>query len=170
MPDEVILTNERGERLGLMEKMQAHERGELHLAFSLFVFNSHEQLMLQRRASSKYHAGGLWTNTCCSHPRAGETFEGAAHRRLREEMGFDCPLTEVGKIIYKAPVGDLIEHEYDVLFIGHYDGEPVLNSTEADEWKWIDLDALKEDVLARPHTYTPWLKIILAERGEIFLH
>jgi isopentenyl-diphosphate delta-isomerase len=159
--DKVILVNRKGEKIGLEEKLKAHQIGKLHSAFSIFIFNSEGHLMLQRRAKSKYHAGGLWTNTCCSHPRDGETFEIAAHRRLKEEMGFDCELEKRGHIVYKAPVGNLIEHEYDVLFVGNYGDEPKINLEEADDWKWVDFGSLLEDVVRSPQVYTPWLKVIL---------
>jgi isopentenyl-diphosphate delta-isomerase len=167
--DNVILVNAKGEKIGLEEKMEAHRLGKLHLAFSIFVFDQDGRLMLQRRAQGKYHAGGLWTNTCCSHPRDEESIEDAAHRRLKEEMGFDCMLKKVGTITYNVPVGELIEHEYDVLFVGVYNKEPVINLEEADEWMWISFDLLIKDIAENSQKYTPWLKVILHERGHSLL-
>ncbi|HEV7701968.1 MAG TPA: isopentenyl-diphosphate Delta-isomerase [Candidatus Paceibacterota bacterium] len=159
--EKVILTNEKGERLGLEEKLWAHQLGKLHLAFSIFIFNREGKLMLQKRANEKYHGGGLWTNTCCGHPRETEMSEAAAKRRLREEMGFHCEMKNVGHIIYYTPVGDLFEHEYLHIFIGEYNEEPRINPEEASDWKWTDFDFLVEDIAKNPNLYTPWLKIVL---------
>jgi isopentenyl-diphosphate delta-isomerase len=159
--EEVILVNERDEALGLMEKMEAHEKGVLHRAFSVFVFNDKNQLLLQQRALGKYHSGGLWTNTCCSHPRSGETVEQAAQRRLKEEMGFDCELTKLTDFIYRAELDKgLIEHEFDHVFVGKWEGEPNLNAHEVASYRWMDVDAVEQDMAANPNQYTAWFKII----------
>jgi len=159
--EEVILVNERDEPLGLMEKMEAHEKGVLHRAFSVFVFNDKNQLLLQQRALGKYHSGGLWTNTCCSHPRSGETVEQAAHRRLKEEMGFDCELTKLTDFIYRAQLDKgLVEHEFDHVFVGKWEGEPNLNADEVASFRWMDVDAVERDMAANPDQYTAWFKII----------
>lgn len=161
MKEEVILVNERDEPLGLMEKMEAHEKGVLHRAFSVFVFNDKNQLLLQQRALGKYHSGGLWTNTCCSHPRSGETVEQAAHRRLKEEMGFDCELTKLTDFIYRAQLDKgLVEHEFDHVFVGKWEGEPNLNADEVASFRWMDVDAVERDMAANPDQYTAWFKII----------
>ena len=161
MTENVVLVDEQDNELGLMEKMEAHEKGLLHRAFSVFVLNSAGELMLQRRAKSKYHSGGLWTNTCCSHPRNGENVEDAAHRRLEEEMGFDCSLTKLLDFIYRAKLDKgLIEHEFDHVYLGFYDGEPRLNLEETDKWKWVDLKWLAGDIEMHPEIYTEWFKII----------
>ncbi len=160
----VILVDEQDNELGTMEKMEAHEKGLLHRAFSVFTFNSKGELMLQRRALHKYHSGGLWTNTCCSHPRKGEATIDAAHRRLMEEMGFDCELKEVFDFIYKRKLDKgLTEHELDHVFIGTFDGEPQINPDEVHEFKHIGLDDLIEDVEKNPDIYTEWFKICLKE-------
>ena len=161
MAEEVILVDAHDQELGLMEKMEAHRQGLLHRAFSVFVLNEKGELMVQQRAAEKYHSGTLWTNTCCSHPRKGETAEEAAHRRLMEEMGFDCPITKVLEFTYRAELDKgMIEHEYDHLFIGEYNGEPNLNPEEAMAWKWMRLEELSADIEDRPEKYTAWFKII----------
>jgi len=163
MGNMVILVDKDDNEVGTAEKMQAHSNGgKLHRAFSVCVFNSKGELMLQRRAKTKYHAGGLWTNTTCSHPTPGEPTIAAAHRRLKEEMGFDCDLHEVFTFTYSADVGNgLTENEIDHVIFGDYDRPPKLNSEEADDWKWINIDELSKDVRVHPELYTPWLKISL---------
>lgn len=159
--EKVILVDENDNALGLMEKMEAHEKGLLHRAFSVFVLNDQNQLLLQRRALSKYHSGGLWTNTCCSHPREGETNLQACHRRLMEEMGFDCEVEKVLDFIYKAELDSgLTEYEFDHVFIGKYNQDPVVNPEEVDSFKWIEMDKLEADIANNPDIYTEWFKII----------
>ncbi len=161
MIENVILVNEQDQELGLMEKMEAHKKGLLHRAFSVFVLNDKGELMIQRRALSKYHSGGLWTNTCCSHPRKGETPEEAAHRRMQEEMGFDCPISKTLEFTYKAELDKgMTEHEYDHLFIGQFNGEPKLNPDEAMDWRWVNVAVLEKDIQVHPEKYTAWFKII----------
>ncbi len=159
----VVLVDENDREIGIEEKIKAHENGgKLHRAFSIFIFNKNGKMLLQRRALTKYHAPGLWSNTCCSHPRPGEEVEKAAHRRLREEMGFDCELKWLFATIYKADVGNgLTEWEYDHVFIGTFDGEPEPNPEEVCEWKWISIEELVEDVKKKPEKYTPWFRILL---------
>lgn len=159
--EKVILVNENDEQIGLMEKIEAHEKALLHRAFSVFVFNDKNELMIQQRAHSKYHSPGLWTNTCCSHQREGEGNIEAGKRRLQEEMGFTTPLKETISFIYKAPFDNgLTEHEYDHILIGYFEGEPNLNPEEVAAWKWMSLDDLKEDMAKNPDIYTEWFKII----------
>ena len=161
MEEFVVLVDQDDQKLGLMEKQQAHVAGLLHRAFSVFVFNSKGELMIQQRAASKYHSPTLWTNTCCSHPRDNETYEQAAHRRLGEEMGFDCELEYKFNFIYKAHLeNDLIEHELDHVFIGTFDDEPKLNPDEVMAYRWVELDDLKKDMEKNPQNYTAWFKII----------
>lgn len=161
MEEFVVLVDQDDQKLGLMEKQQAHIAGLLHRAFSVFVFNSKGELMIQQRAASKYHSPTLWTNTCCSHPRDNETYEEAAHRRLQEEMGFDCELEYKFNFIYKAHLeNDLIEHELDHVFIGIFDKEPKLNTDEVMAYRWVELDDLKKDIDKNPQNYTAWFKII----------
>jgi isopentenyl-diphosphate delta-isomerase len=161
--EKVILVNEKDEQVGTEEKMKAHSNGGiLHRAFSIFVFNSRGELMLQRRALTKYHSKGLWTNTVCSHPREGESILDASHRRLMEEMGFDCPLAEKFSFTYHENAGsELTEWEYDHVLFGAYEAEPKPNHEEVDAWKWVTLDELKKDVAEHPERYTAWLKIVL---------
>ncbi|GBE16430.1 isopentenyl-diphosphate Delta-isomerase [bacterium BMS3Abin15] len=162
MAEKVILVDKNNKEIGFEEKMKAHIECKLHRAFSIFVFNSKKELLLQRRAKSKYHCGGLWTNTCCSHPRPNEPLHKAVYRRLKEEMGFNCSLKEVCSFMYKAVLGKkLYEYEYDHVFIGKYEGDPNLNPEEADEWKWVSIDELKRDIIKNAEKYTPWFKIIL---------
>ncbi|MCT8340114.1 isopentenyl-diphosphate Delta-isomerase [Flavobacteriaceae bacterium TK19130] len=157
----VVLVNEKDEKIGLMPKMEAHEKALLHRAFSVFVFNDKGELMLQQRAHSKYHSPGLWTNTCCSHQRDGETNIEAGKRRLQEEMGFSVPLKESISFIYKAPFDNgLTEHEYDHILIGTFEDEPDLNPAEVAAWKWMSLSEIKGDMERNPDRYTAWFKII----------
>jgi isopentenyl-diphosphate Delta-isomerase len=158
--EQVVLVNENDIETGLIGKMEAHEKALLHRAFSVFVFNSKNELMLQQRALTKYHTPGLWTNTCCSHPRPGENVNDAAYRRLQEEMGFTCELKKVFDFVYRAPFENgLTEHEFDHVFMGNFEGEPEINPEEVNAWKWIDLDELKKDIHANPSDYTVWFKI-----------
>jgi len=157
----VILVDENDNQIGLMPKMEAHEKAVLHRAFSVFVFNSSNELMLQQRALHKYHSPGLWTNTCCSHQREGEGNVQAGMRRLQEEMGFTVNLEESISFIYKAPFDNgLTEHELDHILIGHCDDSPKINSDEVAAWKWMDLDDVKIDMSEKPDLYTEWFKII----------
>jgi len=165
MPVEyVLLVNKNDQPLGTMEKMAAHEKGELHRAFSIFIFNSKGEMMLQKRASGKYHSGGLWTNTVCSHPKAGEDVKIAAVRRMDEEMGLECDINEVFTFLYKSEVGDdLTEHEFDHVFIGYSDVQPNPNPEEVEDWKYVSVDWLVKDVEEHPENYTVWFLIALKE-------
>lgn len=165
----VILVNNNDQSLGAMEKMEAHEKGVMHRAFSVFIFNNDGEMLLQKRADEKYHSPGLWTNTACSHPRTKEKTIDAAHRRLVEEMGFDCDIEEAFSFVYKANVGDgLTEHEYDHVFIGFSDAVPKPNPDEVSDYKYVDFDWLIDDVEANPENYTVWFKIALAEVKKHF--
>ncbi len=164
MQEKVILVDKNDQEIGSEEKMKAHQAGILHRAFSVLVFNSKGELLLQKRQKIKYHCPGLWTNTCCSHPRSGETLQQATHRRLKEEMGFDCQLKEVFSFIYQAKFDNgLTENEYDQVFVGKFDGQPKPNPDEVDGWKWISIKGLKKDINKNPGKYTPWSKIIIKE-------
>lgn len=164
MEEFVVLIDKNDQPLGLMEKQQAHHAGLLHRAFSVFVFNSKSELLIHQRAMSKYHSPGLWTNTCCSHPRENESYEQAAHRRLMEEMGFDCEIEEKFHFIYKAELEKgLFEHELDRVFTGFYEGEIDFNKEEVMDCKWISIDELKADMSRNPENYTVWFKIIFEE-------
>ncbi|CAI8343439.1 MAG: isopentenyl-diphosphate Delta-isomerase [Flavobacteriales bacterium] len=158
--DKVILVDKNDNQVGLMPKLEAHEKGLLHRAFSVFIFNNEYKLLLQKRATSKYHSGGLWTNTCCSHPREGEDISEAANRRLFEEMGIKTSLRKVYDFIYKAELDNgLTENEFDHVFYGVYDKEPKINLEEADDYKWMDMDSLNDDINNNGGNYTVWFKI-----------
>lgn len=164
MTEYVVLVNENDQQLGLMEKQQAHVAGLLHRAFSVFIFNSKGETLLQKRAEGKYHSPGLWTNTCCSHPRESETYKEAALRRLQEEMGFQCELEEKFYFIYKAKLDNgLYEHELDHVFTGNYEGGIHINEEEVADFKWISMENLIEDMNLNPENYTVWFKIIFKE-------
>ena len=159
--EKVILVNEKDEQIGLMPKMEAHEKALLHRAFSVFVFNEKNELMIQQRAHEKYHSPGLWTNTCCSHQREGESNVDAGKRRLQEEMGFSTDLKDTISFIYKAPFENgLTEHEFDHILVGKFEGEPDLNPAEVSDWKWMSLEELRDDMSRNPGRYTEWFKII----------
>ncbi len=159
--ERVILVNEKDEQIGLMPKMEAHEKALLHRAFSVFVFNKKNELMLQQRAAHKYHSPLLWANTCCSHQRDGESNIEAGKRRLHEEMGFVTELENTVSFIYKAPFDNgLTEHEFDHVMIGNYEDAPIINPDEVAAWKWMPLEDVKNDILERPEIYTEWFKII----------
>ncbi|CAL2065601.1 isopentenyl-diphosphate Delta-isomerase [Tenacibaculum sp. 190524A05c] len=167
MVENVILVDEQDNEVGFMEKIEAHEKAVLHRAFSVFVFNDNNELMLQQRAKSKYHSPLLWTNTCCSHQRKGESNISAGKRRLQEEMGFVCELEEVFSFIYKAPFDNgLTEHELDHVMIGRYNDEPVINPDEVESFKWMSLEAVKNDIEENPEEYTAWFKIIFDKSYE----
>ena len=161
---EVILVNSNDEEIGRMEKMEAHQKGLLHRAFSVFVFNSNNELLLQRRAFGKYHSEGLWTNTCCSHPAPGETVLEAGNRRMKEEMGMECNLQPTFSFTYKVELdNNLFEHELDHVLIGRTDVLPCLNPEEASGYRYASLDSILSDIVHEPDSYTSWLKIILEE-------
>jgi len=165
----VILVNEKDEQIGLMPKMEAHEKAVLHRAFSVFIFNDKNELLLQQRAAEKYHSPLLWTNTCCSHQRNGEANIEAGQRRLQEEMGFNCELKEVTSFIYKAPFDNgLTEHELDHIMIGYYNQNPLINRVEVESYKWMTLEAVKLDIEIQPNLYTEWFKIIF-EKYDHFI-
>ena len=159
--EEVILVNKKDIQLGLMPKMEAHRKGVLHRAFSVFIFKSSRELLIQKRSSQKYHSPGLWTNTCCSHQRDGESTIDAANRRLSEEMGLNADLKEIFSFIYKANLkSGLIEHEFDHVLVGYTDFSPIINIKEVEDWKWVDLCILEHDIDKNPNIYTEWFKII----------
>jgi len=161
MEEYVILVDENDNKIGLMPKLMAHEKALLHRAFSVFILNDKGELMLQQRALDKYHSPGLWTNTCCSHQREGETNIEAGQRRLQEEMGFVTELSETTSFIYKAPFDNgLTEHELDHVMVGQYNDAPKINPEEVASWKWMDLEDVKVDIAMHPESYTEWFKII----------
>ena len=159
MDAEVILVDINDFELGTMGKMEAHIKGQLHRAFSIFIFNSKQELLIQQRASGKYHSAGLWTNTCCSHPQFGEETGNAAFRRLKEEMGMVCDLKQMFSFIYKAKFDNgLTEHEFDYVFFGTSDAIPQINKAEVQNWKYISMEDLSEQMEKHPEHYTEWLK------------
>lgn len=160
--ENVILVDEFDNAIGSMEKMEAHRQGLLHRAFSILLFNSKGQLLLQKRAQNKYHSAGLWTNTCCSHPLPGETIEQAAYRKLDQEMGIALHTEPAYKFIYKAALdNNLIEHECDHVLTGTFDGVPTINHHEVEDWKFMDVSLLREDIALHPERYTHWFKLIM---------
>ncbi|MDP2630723.1 MAG: isopentenyl-diphosphate Delta-isomerase [Candidatus Uhrbacteria bacterium] len=170
MPNEeqIILVDTGDAQVGAMGKLETHEKGLLHRVFSIFIFNAKGEVMLQKRAFDKYHSGGLWSNTCCGHPRNGEELMSAARRRLKEEMGFDCPLQELFVFHYQTivptPKIELQENEMNHVLVGEYNDVPVLNPEEASDWRWATLDEIKSDVSKNPDNYTYWFKIILGKQ------
>jgi isopentenyl-diphosphate delta-isomerase len=157
---QVILVNKKDTAVGIEEKMKAHSQGKLHRAFSVILFNKKGEVLIQKRAKSKYHSPGLWTNTCCSHPKPGEDLKEAATRRLKEEMGISCNLKEVFNFIYRAKLGSLTEHEFDHVFLGRFDGKPKPSKKEVEDWQWTKLTDLGADIKKNPQKYTPWFRII----------
>ncbi len=160
--DSIILVNEKDEIVGSMPKMEVHQIGLLHRAFSVFIINSQNEMLLQQRALTKYHSGGLWTNACCSHPAPGEITREAAERRLKEEMGFSVPLKKIFEFTYKTAFGNgLTEYEYDHVFLGEFNGEPQLNTEEVQDYKFLSLESIKDSMLTQPEKYTSWFLIAL---------
>ena len=159
---DVIIVDEKDNQTGVEEKIKAHKEAKLHRGFSVFVFNSKNQLLLQRRSLPKYHSPGLWTNTCCSHPRPGEDLKQEAKLRLKYEMGIECELKEMFTFMYKEEFDNsLTEHEFDHVFFGRHDNDPEPDSSEVSDWKWVSLDELKQDIEQNPQNYSAWLKACL---------
>lgn len=160
----VILVDGQDKETGTMEKLQAHLDGRLHRAVSVFLFNSKGELLLQQRARSKYHSANLWTNTCCSHPRPGESVYDAANRRLYEEMGMACELKEVFRFIYKAHLdNNLTEYEFDHVFVGTSDNVPDPDNSEVAAWRYISIDVLITEITDHPERFTEWFKICMKD-------
>lgn len=162
--EQVILVTKEDKKIGLMPKIEAHKKAQLHRAFSVFIFNDKDELLLQQRALDKYHSPSLWTNTCCSHQRDGETNIVAGKRRLKEEMGFSCELKELFWFVYKAPFDNgLTEHELDHVMVGNYNFNPIINLEEVASYNWASLSDVKSDMQENPKKYTAWFKIIFNE-------
>ena len=165
VPDLVTLVDHDDNVVGTEEKIRAHREGKLHRAFSVFVFDEDRRLLIQRRATGKYHSAGLWSNTCCGHPRPGESADGAAERRLSEEMGFACDLRRAFRTIYEMSVADsMVEHELNQVFVGRFDGSPQPDEHEVDQCRWVELAELRRSIQVSPELYTPWLKLLLETR------
>jgi isopentenyl-diphosphate delta-isomerase len=164
--EQVILVDEQDREVGASEKLRAHREGALHRAFSVFVFDPAGRLLLQKRARTKYHSGGLWSNTACGHPRPGEETAAAARRRLREEMNFDCELRVAFNFLYRAELdGALVEHELDHVFVGEFTGSPAPDPLEVEDWRWMTMTELRQDLRDEPQRYSYWLKVVV-EGGE----
>ncbi|OHX65850.1 isopentenyl-diphosphate Delta-isomerase [Flammeovirga pacifica] len=162
MEPKVILVDKKDNEIGAMGKQLAHIEGVLHRAFSVFLFNAKGELLLQQRALTKYHSGGLWTNTCCSHPSPGESLESAVPRRLNEELGIQSETIHVGHVLYKAEFGNgLIEHEYDHVFIGNFDGDVHINKEEVEAIKYVSLEELDQWLKNKPNDFTAWFPLCL---------
>lgn len=160
MSDDIILVDEQDNQIGTGEKLAVHRAGKLHRCFSIFMFNARGKLLLQKRAQGKYHSGGLWTNTACSHPRPGESNTAGAERRLQQEMGIGSNLQEKFTFMYRAEFDNgIIEHELDHVFFGTSEKDPKPDPEEAEGWKWVTLDWLAQDIAAHPEQYTVWLKV-----------
>lgn len=160
--EEVILVNERDEPVGTMEKIRAHREGLLHRAFSIIVLDDKGRILIQRRADEKYHSPGKWSNTCCSHPRPGELINRALSRKLQQEMGFECELVKIFEFIYRAELErGMIEHEYDHVYLGRYNGEVQPNSREVSEYRYLTIEELNEEIRHSPENYTPWFREIV---------
>src|ERR1700753_723339 len=160
--EQLILVDAHDREVGVGEKMQAHVEGALHRAFSVFVFDSQKRLLLQKRARLKYHSGGLWSNTACGHPRPGEAAVAAARRRPREEMGFDCELSPAFGFLYRAEFDNrLVEHEYDHVVVGYFDGVPAPDESEVEDWRWLSVGQLRRELRERPEEYSYWLGLAL---------
>lgn len=158
----VVLVDEHDKEIGTMEKMQAHREGKLHRAVSVIIFNSKKQILLQKRADSKYHSAGLWTNTCCSHPRPGEDSLQAAKRRLYEEMGIRCELQKMFDLTYEIPLhNNLTEHEFDHVYAGICNDIPLPDPGEVSDWKYADVSAIKKEILEDPSRFTDWFRLIM---------
>lgn len=170
MNEQVITVNHNDFSTGVVDKMEAHRKGILHRAFSIFIFNSKNELLLQRRAKVKYHSGGLWTNTCCGHPRPGEEISDTAIKRLQEEMGIACTLSFAFSFEYHVTIdNNLSEHEYDHIFTGRCDAEPEMNPNEVDEWKFMSAHAISDDLAKAPEKYTAWFKLCFDKVKEFLM-
>jgi isopentenyl-diphosphate delta-isomerase len=160
--EQVILVNEHDQVVGAMDKMEAHQKGVLHRAFSILIFNSKGEMLLQKRSQGKYHSGGLWTNACCSHPAPDENLTDATKKRLKHEMGIDLQPEFAYKFIYKSKLDrELTEYELDHVFTGIFDGVPDINTNEVEDWKFVNLNTLRQDMQAHPDDYTVWFKLIM---------
>ncbi|MCP1464166.1 isopentenyl-diphosphate Delta-isomerase [Pseudomonas sp. S3E17] len=171
MSELLILVDRHDRKKGCAPKLEAHRTGQLHRAFSVFIFDDAGRLLLQQRAFGKYHSQGLWTNTCCGHPRPGERTKTAAERRLREEMGITCSLRKVSTLLYREPISNqLIEHEFDHIFVGVNPGDPIANPNEAHAWQWTTLAQIHARINAAPGTFTVWFRRIFESIGLAGVH
>lgn len=169
---QVILVDTKDRRIGTAEKLKAHSNGGiLHRAISIFIFNKKGQTLLQKRANGKYHTPGKWSNTCCSHPMPGEKVISSAHRRLSEELGFDCKMGEAFEFMYEAEVGNgLKEREYDHVIFGFFEGSPQPNPNEVSDYKWVNLKDLKSQIAKSPNSFTPWLRLVINKVSDRYFN
>ncbi|MBS1952420.1 MAG: Isopentenyl-diphosphate Delta-isomerase [Cytophagales bacterium] len=167
--EQVVLVDEADNEIGVMEKIEAHRKGVLHRAFSILLFNSKGEVLIQKRSLEKYHSAGLWSNTCCSHPLPHETMETATQRKLKQEMGIDLKTDFAYKFIYRAELNNLIEHELDHVFVGKFEGTPNINSDEVAGWKWVHWEELKNQVKTKPNEFTFWFKKMMEQRLQDYL-
>lgn len=159
MTNKIVLVDKKDKKIGEDYKIKVHKEGKLHRAFSIFIFNSKGETLLQKRSFKKYHSGGLWSNACCSHPNLKENIVSSARKRLKEEMGFNCKLKEIFSFIYKAKLNKkFIEHEFDHVLIGKFNGKPKINTNEVEDFKWVNYKFLIDDVKKHPQNYTYWFK------------
>jgi len=162
MNEYIAIVNIKDCIIGYEEKIKVHQLGILHRAYSIFIFNHKGELLIQRRASNKYHSSDLWSNTCCSHLRSNESMEKAVHRRLKEEMNIECDLFLLDKFAYNTVFDEqLVENEIDYIYFGFSNSEPTININEVSNYKWIDILLLKNEIISYPHKYTYWLKKII---------
>lgn len=167
----LILVDENDKEIGLMDKLSVHQEGLLHRAFSVFIFNFNNELLLQQRADEKYHSGGLWSNTCCSHPNNSEKIEETVSRRLKEEMGIECKTHFQFKFIYYTDFENgLKEYELDHIYFGRSDEKPCPDFTEVKDWKYMNLETLNEEIILNPESYSTWLKLCLPQVVKHFKH
>jgi isopentenyl-diphosphate Delta-isomerase len=165
--EEVIIVDENDRPVGTMEKLEAHQKGMLHRAFSVIVFNSKKEILLQQRALNKYHSPGLWTNTCCSHPRPGEDTLAAAKRRLNEEMGLTLELEHQFSFIYRTDFDNgLTEHELDHVYFCYTDAQPVINTEEANDFKWLSFEVIQKEIKQKPESFSSWFKLVIQKMTE----
>lgn len=165
--NQVILVDEDDSQIGVMDKLEAHQKGLLHRAYSVFIFNKKNELLIQRRTYDKYHSGGLWTNTCCSHPQPGEYLNESVKKRLQEEMGITCDLSFAFRFIYRSQLDNgLSEHELDHVFFGQYSNDPIPNPVEVSDWKYKSFHSLTEEIQLNPEKFTSWFKICLPQMQE----
>jgi isopentenyl-diphosphate delta-isomerase len=169
--ERVILVDENDRALGVLEKQRAHEEGKLHRAFSIFIFDAKGRMLLQKRSGTKYHSGGLWSNACCGHPRPGEETHAAARRRLFEEMSLNCELREAFTFLYRVSFdNNLTEHELDHVLIGECEDVPAPDPAEVEDWKWLTLPDLQNEMRERPEDFTYWLKTAIRRSEWDDLH
>ena len=170
MFNRVVLVDQNNNEIGTEDKLDAHKKGLLHRAFSIFIFNDNNQILLQKRSDVKYHSAGLWSNTCCSHPYNDKPLVEYANTRLIQEMGIQSNLKEFFSFIYRAKLSNgLIEFEYDHVFFGKYNSDPILNIDEASSFKWINFKQLQLEIEENPTKFTFWLKIIVKDYSKYFI-